>query len=248
MRRLIAETLEHVDVTAQKVPYITNYNVVYFQFVPIKLCRVKSLFVQSSKAFHARQSSESLICRRPDRFVIATALCGRIPQSASTRLHSLRRGRHSEAVLEFARRLLIQAQRFDSGLIDCTCNRQAVFALEIGKSGSRLNVQGSRDRTKVKPGVLKGDLHIGDHLIGQQITVRVNRAIVIVIVVERIIAPGWIPVTRIQKIISAVNKNDGRAISPPPIVVMPFVPVTAECVGIAEVIIPPAPTMPSGTP
>ena len=45
MRRLIAETLEHVDVTAQKVPYITSYNVVCFQFVPIKLCRVKSLFL-----------------------------------------------------------------------------------------------------------------------------------------------------------------------------------------------------------
>src|SRR5436190_18155240 len=101
---------------------------------------------------------------------------------SSKRLNSLRRGRHSEAVLEFARRLLIQAQRFDSGLIDCACNRQAVLALEIRKSGSRLNAQGSRDRTKVKPGVLKGDLHISDHFIGQQITVRVNRAVVIVIV------------------------------------------------------------------
>jgi hypothetical protein len=62
--------------------------------------------------------------------------------------------------------------------------------------------------------------------------------------VKRIVAPGRIPVTCIQEIISAVNKNNRIAILLPPIAIVSLVAITAKCVGKAPVLLIAMPLMP----
>src|SRR5207247_132250 len=69
------------------------------------------------------------------------------------------------------------------------------------------------------------------------ITVSVDRPIVIVIAVQRIVAIGWIPVASIQKIVSGGNENDRVTMIVPPISVMPLVPVTTERFVKADIVL-----------
>src|SRR4026208_868786 len=52
--------------------------------------------------------------------------------------------------------------------------------------------------------------------------------------VKRIITVSWVPIARVQEIISAGDENDVVTMLPPPIAMMPFVPITTERIGIAE--------------
>src|SRR5205823_12171744 len=90
---------------------------------------------------------------------------------------------------------------------------------------------------KVVARILQSDLNAGDYLVGQQITVCVDRPIIVVVTIKWIIAPSGIPIARIQKIISTGDKNDGVAMLPPPIAIVPFVPITTECIRIAKSIL-----------
>src|SRR6266542_1018092 len=131
---------------------------------------------------------------------------------------------------------LIQPQRLDCRLVDRSGNKQTLVALIIRQGGTRLHAERTGNRTAVVTRLLQCHLNIHDHLVGQQITVSVDRAIVIIITVERIVAQGGIPIARVQIIISAVNENDGCETLLPPIAMMPFVPMTAESIGIASAI------------
>src|SRR5262249_11990055 len=66
-------------------------------------------------------------------------------------------------------------------------------------------------------------LDIQDHLVGQQISVGKNRAVVIVGLVARIVTQRREPITRIKIIISATDQDDDWVTLCPPISRMPFV-------------------------
>ena len=125
-------------------------------------------------------------------------------------------------------RALVQSQRFDCRFINCPRDRQAVIALEIRDGRSRVDAQRAGDWTIIVPCILQGGLDVRDHLVGEQITVRVDWPIVIVIGLQWIVAIGRIPVAPVQEIISRVNENDRLTMIVPPVSVMPLVPVTAE--------------------
>jgi hypothetical protein len=77
-------------------------------------------------------------------------------------------------------------------------------------------------------------LNVRDHLVGQEITIGVDRPIVIVIVIKRIITISRVPIAGVEEIISAGDENDAITMLPPPVTIMPVVPITTERIGIAE--------------
>src|SRR5437762_3776403 len=134
------------------------------------------------------------------------------------------------------KRALFQSKRLDCRLVDCSGNRQALVALVIRQSRTRLDVQRTRYCLGVITCLLQGHLNIRDRLIGQQITVSVNGAIVIVVARERIVTQRRIPIASVQKEISAAHKNDGGEMLPPPIAVVPLLPMRAQRIEEAKMI------------
>src|SRR5260370_41994618 len=65
----------------------------------------------------------------------------------------------------------------------------------------------------------------------------VNGAMVIVVAIERIVTPRRIPIASVQKEISAAYKNDGGEMLPPPVVVVPLLPMAAQRIGEAKMIV-----------
>src|SRR5215471_11139174 len=123
---------------------------------------------------------------------------------------------------------LIEPQRFDRVFVDCSCDLQAVIALEIRDSRPRVDAQRTGDWTIIVACVLQRRLNVRDYFIGEQITVGVDRSIVIVIGLQRIVTVGWIPVAPIQEVISGIYEDDGLTMIVPPVTIMPLVPVTPE--------------------
>ena len=76
---------------------------------------------------------------------------------------------------------LLQPQRPDCLFVDCSRDWQAVIALEIRDSRPCVDTQRAGDSTKKVPCVLQGGLNVRDYFVGEQITVRVDRSIVIVV-------------------------------------------------------------------
>ena len=77
--------------------------------------------------------------------------------------------------------------------------------------------------------LLQRQLDIADHLIGRQIVVSVDRTVIWIIRVTRIVAPGRIPEASIPIIISAVHQDDTGVMVRPPISVVPYRSVIPEC-------------------
>ena len=102
---------------------------------------------------------------------------------------------------------LIQPQRFDCRLIDCSRDWQAVIALEIRDSRPRIDAQRAGDWTIIVACALQRGLDVRDYFVREQITVGVDRPIVVVIGLQWIVAIGWIPVAPVQEIISGVTKT-----------------------------------------
>src|ERR1043166_2474342 len=123
--------------------------------------------------------------------------------------------------------MLVQPERFDCLFIDCSRDCQAVIALEIRDSRPRIDAQRACDRTIIVPCVLQGGLNVRDYFIREQITVGVDRTIVVVIGLQWIVAIRWIPVAPIQEIISGIYENDGLTMIVPPVTVLPPLLVTA---------------------
>src|SRR6266568_1673128 len=138
--------------------------------------------------------------------------------------------------IETPARALIQPKRLNCWLVNCSCNQQALVTLIIRKGRSRLHIERAGYRAGVVTRILQHCLNIRDDLIGQQIAVSIDRSVLIVIIVARIIAPRWIPIASVQKVISPANKNDGATMLSPPIAIVPFVLMTPECIRIAETI------------
>src|SRR6266567_4299918 len=138
--------------------------------------------------------------------------------------------------IETPARALIQSQRLDCRLVNCSGNQQALVTLIVRKGRSRLYVERAGYWTGVVTRILQHRLNICDDLIGQQIAVSVDRSVLIVIIIARIIAPGWIPIASVQKVISPANQNDGVTMLSPPIAIVPFVLMTSECIRIAKTI------------
>ena len=75
--------------------------------------------------------------------------------------------------------------------------------------------------------LLQRGLHIRDYLIGWQIVIAIDRTVVCIICVG-IVAPCWIPITRIPVIRATEHENDARVVVPPPVSIMPFRFVISE--------------------
>ena len=69
---------------------------------------------------------------------------------------------------------------------------------------------------------LQRGLNICDHLIGRQIVVGVNRAIIWVIGDCRIVTPRRKPIARIPKIPATVVQNNAVVVVVPPALIVPF--------------------------
>src|SRR3989442_12504506 len=75
--------------------------------------------------------------------------------------------------------------------------------------------------------LLQRSLNVGDHLIGWQMIVGVDRTVVDVIC-GGIVTPGRIPKACIPEIPPTENKNDTAVMTMPPVSVMPLSPVGAK--------------------
>src|SRR6266478_6304880 len=133
--------------------------------------------------------------------------------------------------------MLVQSQRFDCPFVNCSGNRQAVIALEVRQARPRVNAQRTRNFSIIIACILQSGLDIGDYLIWEQITVSVDRPIVVVIALQWIIAPCRIPIASVQEIISGGNENDGVTMVVPPVSVVPLVPVTTERLVKADIVV-----------
>src|SRR5439155_13454291 len=105
-------------------------------------------------------------------------------------------------------RALIQSKRLDRWLVDRSRNKQTLITLIIRQGGTRLYAERTGNRTAVVTRLLQCHLNIHNYLVGKQITVSVDRPVVIVIAVERIVTPGRIPIASIEKIVCGVHEND----------------------------------------
>src|SRR5262245_25513690 len=123
---------------------------------------------------------------------------------------------------------LIQSQRFDCVFIDRSGDLQAVVALEIRDGGPHIDAQRAGDWTIIVSCILQGGLNVRDYFVREQITVGIDRSIVIVIGLQRIITVSWIPVAPVEEVISGIYEDDGLTMIVPPVTIMPLVPVTPE--------------------
>ena len=80
-------------------------------------------------------------------------------------------------------------------------------------------------------------LDVRNYFVREQITVSVDRPIVVVIGLQWIVTIGWIPVAPVQEIISGGYENDGLTMIVSPVSIMPLVPVTAERFVMTDVIL-----------
>src|SRR5438552_17026527 len=133
-------------------------------------------FITQRNSDVAKRRRETFICREARR--VACVLVG-LERFASaerqTRLVPL-------VGLKIVRAIsLVQAQRFDCRFIDCSRDWQTVIALEIRDSGPRVNAQGARYWSRIIARILQRGLDVLDYFVGKQITIRVDRPIVVVV-------------------------------------------------------------------
>src|SRR5947207_1137637 len=119
--------------------------------------------------------------------------------------------------------------------IDNCGDLQAVILLISSYCRSCRAAERAADPAAVITKLLESALYVRDHLIRQQITISVNRAIVIVILVGRIVTPGRAPITRVPIIIAASDKNDGCKMAFPPTAIVPCVAVPAKSLRVTRI-------------
>src|SRR5262249_55942864 len=94
-------------------------------------------------------------------------------------------------------RALNQTKRVDSWSVDDAINFQALVLLEGADRSPRRRAERAGDCTAVVTEFLKSALNIHDHLVGKQISVGEDRAVVIVGLVIRIVTPRRKPVASV---------------------------------------------------
>jgi hypothetical protein len=120
------------------------------------------------------------------------------------------------------------SQRFERWLINRLCRVETVVALIVSQCRARGRSEHAVYFALVIALRLQRGLNICDHLIGRQIVVGVNRAIIWVVGASRIVTPRRIPITGIPKIPSTVDQNDAVVMVVPPALIVPLAPVVLE--------------------
>ena len=90
------------------------------------------------------------------------------------------------------------------------------------EGGAGLRPDQAVDRAAIISLVAQRQLHVLEHLTGSEIVVAVDRLAVGVVVVERAVAVGRIPVAAVPIIIAAAEEDEGGVVTaPPPIAIVP---------------------------
>ena len=71
-------------------------------------------------------------------------------------------------------------------------------------------------------------------MVGEKITIGIDRTVVFIVVVNWIIAPGRIPVPRIPVVIPGSDENDGREVPIPPIPIVSCMLVSLQRRRVAD--------------
>jgi len=103
-----------------------------------------------------------------------------------------------------------------------------VVALIVGQCLARNRSERAVYLTVVIAPRLQRGLNICDDLIGRQIVVGVNRAIIWVVRKGRIVTPGRTPIAGIPKILATADQNDAVVIAVPPTLIVPLASVVLE--------------------
>lgn len=124
--------------------------------------------------------------------------------------------------------LLDQAERVNRRAIDHAVDFQAVVLLKGADCAARCRTKRPANCPTKITQILKCPLDINDHLVGKQVAVSENGAVVIVAFVARIITPSWEPISRVKIITAAPDNHDGAEMTFPPIATVPRVLVAGE--------------------
>ena len=127
---------------------------------------------------------------------------------------------------------LNQTERVNGWTVDDAVNFQSFVLLISADRLTSCRTQRTADPAVVITKFLKRALDIYDDLVGKQISVSENGAVVIVGLVIRIVAPSREPVARIEIIISAANQNEGREVVIPPKTGVPRMLISANRVRV----------------
>src|ERR1700676_82873 len=123
---------------------------------------------------------------------------------------------------------LPHSQRLERRLINRRGHIKTVVALIVRKRRAGNRSQGAVDRAVVVALRLQRGLNICDDLIGRQIVVGVNGAVIWVVGVSRIVTPRRIPIAGIPKIPATTEQTDAVVIVVPPTLIVPLAPVVLE--------------------
>src|SRR4030095_1213908 len=94
------------------------------------------------------------------------------------------------------------------------------MALVICDSCLRCRPQHPIDRVRIISQLLQCCLDIGNDLVGLKSVVTIDRTIVIVVGIIRVVPPGWIPTAVMTTPIAPADKYNSVAVMMPPIVIM----------------------------
>src|SRR5256885_10234498 len=163
---------------------------------------------------------------RNDRRRSRATSCG----SAMARQHSLNRGGAQSKEKKPSRNCgtasgydwrLVKAQGLQRRPVNCGRHGQTAVALEVRKRRARVRSDQPVHLIIIITLLLERRLNVGNHLAGIEIVVAVDRLVVGVGAVVRIVAVGRIPITVIPKIVAAGEEADpGIVVSPPTAVVV----------------------------
>src|SRR6266404_4503653 len=131
----------------------------------------------------------------------------------------------------FSRKLeaiLTHAERLERWLIDGGCDIKPVILLISRQGRTGEGAKDTVDLSGVITLFLERGLHIPDYLVGGQIVVSVDRAVVRIIGIC-IVAPGRIPPPGIPEVPATIDEHDPVMMVPPPVPIMPLCMIVSEC-------------------
>ena len=111
---------------------------------------------------------------------------------------------------------LTQSERLEGSPIDCSRDRQAVIALEIGERCARRRSHHAIDSIAVISKALELSLNTRDHLARIHVLIAIDRLVVGIGAVVGIVAVGRIPIVVVPVVISATEKREPAVAASPP--------------------------------
>src|SRR5205807_230348 len=108
--------------------------------------------------------------------------------------------------------------------------------LKIRQCFPRNRPKGSVEGPSIITQLLERALYIQDNLVREKVTIGIDRAVVVVVVINWIITPGWIPVPCIAIVVPGSDENDGPEMPIPPIPIMPCVPVSLQRFRVTDLV------------